>query len=373
MTDAAQLPDPRRWPARGADIPLLRLALASEAGDPAAQQRLLLELQHCVEQGRDEDILGALRAAPTPVAYANLWQRICAAADPQQDDGGAIVARLFAIPVVLVAGAKSRTVVSGVIPDIAEITALLEQHGAIGATRNFGLSNAAASLQTLERITPGQAYRWAHDFMRTGAPRAIAADPIEVAPGREQVHLRFLVGAGIGAAVAPSFVETASHIGTWGVPLTRLLSRQLAQPGLDLLALPRPPAPLLKAAHIGRCAQLELAFSLFVSNTVRTMRSTTGDPTAIVSAHCDAAGLAELRISMSTALDDTVLEGFRWPLHPLDEFQRIVGSITALLEECRIGDVRLIGSIVADDESSGRSPFIRAADFDRAECDALPH
>lgn len=369
----AQLPDPRRWPASRADHPLLQLALADQAGDPAARHQLQHELQHCIEQGRDGEITGALRAAPTAAVYACLWQRVCAAADPRQDDDGAIVARLFAIPVVLVAGTKNRAVIPGVIPDIAAVTALLDKHGAIGATRNFGLSNAAAALHTVERITPGQTYRWAHDFLRTGAPCDIAADPIAVAPGREQVHLRFLVGAGIGAAGAPSFVETASHIGTWGVPLTQLLSRQLAQPGVELLALPRPPAPLLKAAHAGRSAQLELAYSLFVSNAARSIRSTSGDPTVIVSAHCDAAGMAELRVSMSTVLDDTVLEGFRWPLHPLDEFERIAGSITALLEECRIGDVRLIGSIVADDESSGRSPFIRAADFDRAECDALPH
>lgn len=369
----AQLPDPRCWPAHNADMPLLRLALASEAGDPAARQRLAHELRQCIDQGEDQVILDTLRIATTASVYAHLWQQVCAAAEPQQDNEGAIVARIFAIPVVLVVGTKGRAVVSGVIPDIAEITALLDQHGAIGATRNFGLSNAAAALHTLERITPGQAYRWAHDFMRTGAPCDIASDPIVVAPGREQVHLRFLVGAGIGAVGAPSFVETASHIGKWGVPLTQLLSKQLAQPGVELLALPRPPVQLLKAAHAGRCAQLELAFSLFVSNSARTMRSASGDPTAIISAHCDATGMFELRISMSTALDDTVLEGFRWPLHPLDEFQRIVGSITALLEECRIGDVRLIGSVVADDESSGRSPFIRAADFDRAECDALPH
>lgn len=367
------LPDPRRWLAHGEDIPLLQLALASEAGDASAQQQLLDELRQCIEQRRDEEILGALRAAPDPAVYAHLWQRICTAADPQQDDGGTIVARLFAIPVVLVAGAKNRAVVPGVIPGIAEITALLDKHGALGATRNFGLSNATAALSTLECITPGQAYRWAREFMQTCTPCTVAADPIEVAPGREQVHLRFLVGAGIGAADAPAFVETASDIGKWGVPLTQLLSRQLAQPGVDLLALPRPPAPLLKAAHVGRSAQLELAFNLFVSNTVRTMRSATGDPTAIVSAHCDAAGQAELRVSMSTALDDTMLEGFRWPLHPLDAFDHIIGSIKELLEACRIGDVRWIGAIVADDGLPGRSPFIRAADFDRVQRGTLPH
>jgi len=45
----------------------------------------------------------------------------------------------FGAPLVLVAGAKARVEFSGVVPDIGEVTALLHKHGAVGATRNFGL------------------------------------------------------------------------------------------------------------------------------------------------------------------------------------------------------------------------------------------
>jgi len=122
-----------------------------------------------------------------------------------------VVARLFVIPLVLVAGAKSKATLADIVPDIGEITALLETHGAVGATRNFGLSNALAPLQTLGRITPSQVYRWTHNFTASGVPREIEAEAIEVAPGREQVHPRFLIGAGIARRVAPSFLETAAN------------------------------------------------------------------------------------------------------------------------------------------------------------------
>jgi len=369
----SQLPDPRRWNKLGSDDPLLHLTLASQSGDPAARRRLSDELQACIRQGRDDAIFAALRLTPSAVIYRHLWEQAGAAADRPQSGAGSVVARLFAIPVVLVTGAKSRITLPGIVPDIGEISALLETHGAVGATRNFGLNNALSSLQTLERITPSQVHRWADDFTASGMPREIGAEAIEVAPGREQVQLRFLIGVGIAPRAAPSFLETAANIGAWGMPLTRLLATQLARPGLDLLPVPRPLTAILSAAHAGRCAQLELAFNLFVSNTVRQFRSAVGDPTVVLTAHQGEAGVAEIRISMSSALDDTLLEGFRWPLHPLDDLGQIVGSITALLEECRIGDIRLIGTVVAGNESSGRSPFIRAAAFDRTQRDAQPH
>lgn len=353
--------------------PLLHLALASQSGDPAARTRLSDELQACIRQGGDDAISAALRLSPSVVAYRHLWEQVCAAADRPQSDAGSVVARLFAIPVVLVAGAKSRITLPGIVPDIGEISALLETHGAVGATRNFGLNNTLSSLQALERITPSQVHRWTDAFTTSGLPREIGADAIEVAPGREQVQLRFLIGAGIAPRTAPSFLETAANIATWGMPLTRLLAKQLGRPGLDLLPVPRPLTALLNAAHAGRSAQLELAFNLFVSNTVRQFRSAVGDPAVILAAHQGGAGMAEIRISMSSALDDTQLEGFRWPLHPLDDLGQILASITGLLRECRIGDVRAVGSVFFDGRETERPLFLRIADFERLAHGAPRH
>lgn len=369
----ASLPDPRRWNEDPGDKPLLRLARASLAGDRAAQMRLLALLHECIGQGRDEEITGALRLATAPAVYRHLWEHACAAVDQPQTGDEPVVARLFAIPLVLIAGAKRKVIIPGIVPDIDEITALLGMQGAVGAARNFGLSNALSSLSALERVALSRAYAWARDFKASGASRDIGAEAIDVAPGREQVHLRFLVGAGIAAPTAPSFLETAANIGTWGMPLTRALARQLAQPGLDLLPVPRPPTTILKAAHAGRCVQLELAFNLFVSNTVRQFRSMVGDPTVVLSAHLGEAGMAEIRISMSTGLDDTLLEGFRWPLHPLDELERVVSTITDLLRECRIGDVRVVESVCFDDKARDRPLFIRAADYDRLALEVSRH
>lgn len=282
-------------------------------------------------------------------------------ADGPADDGGILRTRLFALPLILITGAKTRVTLSGIVPDIAELSQLLEQHGAVGATRNFGLSNALCPLEALEGLKPSAVHRWSADWAAGAARREIPPQEIVVEPGREQVHLRFLVGAGIMAQDAPSLPETAAGIGAWGLRLTRALVRQLAQPALDLLPVPRPAVSLLKAAHAGRCAQLELASNLFVSNTVRQFRATVGDPTVVISTHRMAGGAAEIRISMSSVFDGALLEGFNWPLHPLDDLERIVTALSELLHDCRVNDVRVVEAVLPERLASG-ALFLRGGE-----------
>lgn len=358
-----RVPDPRCWSTESGGNTLL--TLASQAREPAVLARLSDELHACLEQGADQAIFAALRLAPSAAAYRHLWQQACAAAARPRCGEAAVGVRIFALPVVLVAAARQKIALAGILAGIAEIRAVLETHGALGATRNFGLGNALVSLSMLERITPSEVWRWSRDFTAAMALRDIAAETIGIAPGRERVEVRFLVGAGIASCATPSFAETAAAIGSWGMPLTRLLAQQLAQPGVELLPLPRPPLAILEATHAGRCAQLELAFSLFVSNTVRQFRATVGEPTVVLAAHRDEAGAAELRVSMSSALDDTLLEGFRWPLHPLDDFDRVVESVVGLLRDCHLGDIRAVESVLAGGVPPQRALFFRGRDLER--------
>lgn len=356
-TDISALPDPRRYFGGQADHPLLRLVQQGEAG----RARLQDEIRAGIRRGEDEDVLEALRCAPSHAAYRGLWAALCAASDAAPGVDGHVFARLFAIPLVLVAGAKRRVVVPGAVTDIDAVCALLQQHAALGAMRNLGMGNALCPSEALERITPAALFRWSTDFAAAAQSRDLEAADMEISPGREQVHLRFLVGAGIAQHAAAPFMRDAADIGVWGMPLTRLLAQQLARPGLELLPIPRPPASILQAPHLGRDAELGLSFNLFVSNGVRQFRAAVGDPTAIVSAHQAVTGGAEIRISLSSPFDDTMLEGFRWPLHPLDDFGHVLEGITGLLRECRVSDVRTMETVMQD-RLAGGALFIRVAD-----------
>ncbi|MEO8441648.1 MAG: hypothetical protein ABI547_04125 [Betaproteobacteria bacterium] len=340
-----QIPDPRHF-ADGTAAGSFR------PPEPRTLSRLL-------ESGGDAEIAAALRAAPTQAAYRSLWDSVCDAANhagAERSDTG-VVARVFALPLVIITGSRRPASVPGVVPDIAAITALFEQHGALGPTRNFGLGNALCSLETIESIRPGEIYAWTRDAGATR--RELPPSVIEIMEPGEQVHLRFLVGAGIAPAAEPSFVETASNIGVWGMPLTRALAAQLAQPDVEVLPLARPPQDVLRAAHAGRYAQLDAAFNLFVSNAVRRQRSATGDPVAVISAHDD----GEVRISLASQFDDTLVDGFRWPLHPLDGMADIMNSITGLLAECRIGNVHCVDQVLPAVDAQGKIRYPRLSDI----------
>ncbi len=344
------LPDPRRY----------------GGGDPMLS---LQAVQSALENRYDDEIAKALRAAPSHVAYVDLWNNVCLAAHHTGRDAADadIVARIFALPLVIVTGSRVPASLPGTLPDIAAVKALFEQHGTLGRMRNFGLSNALCSIETLAAVTPGEVYGWTS--AAGGVRRELAPSDIAIEEPGEKVHLRFLVGAGITPAAEPSIVETASNIGAWGMPLTHLLAAQLAQTGIEILPLPRPPLDLLRASHAGRLAQLETAFSLFASNAVRRFRAGTGDPDAVISTHDD----NELRVGLSSPFDVAKIEGYRWPLHPLDDIAQIAESMLELLGECRIGQVHCASQVLPGLNTRGYVWFPTARELEAAQTAARPH
>lgn len=356
------LPDPRTWPAPRDDAHLLKLAAESLAGNAAARATLRLELDALLDSGAGAEVQSLLREAPSAECYRHLQQMLAKLVN-KPERGETVIARLFAIPLVIVAGTKQQTELPDALPDIAAVSALLEQHGVLGAGRNFGLGNALCSMETLACLSPGLLRQWAAQLRSGGAPLELAGSAIPVKPGREQVVLRYLAGATVGPAHVPSVMETGSNVGAWGIPLTKLLASQLARPGVDVLPIPRAPVPVYLAADAGRAAQIELAFSLFLSNAVRQFRMAVGDPSVVLSAHRLDDGGAELRVSLSSAFDESMLEGFRWPLFPGDEYEEIINKIKNLLDEVRLNDRRVLAQVEGDLNTRG-GRFFSGRDFD---------
>jgi hypothetical protein len=145
------------------------------------------------------------------------------------------------------------------------------------------------------------------------------------------------------------------------MPVTRALAAQLRAPGIEVLPLPRPPARLLAAVAAGRQAQLAAAFDLFASNALRRFRMSVGDPAAVVSAH----ETGEIRVTFSSPFDESLHDGFRWPLHPAEDLAAVAAGIDALFRECRIGDVRVVARVLPDLSPAGVPWFPRAAEAER--------
>lgn len=348
------LPDPRRYP-QGARHPLL---------DLPGEGELLREMERLLATHQDEEVHRALGAAPGREAYSRLWNALCVASEASGARGETVATRVFAIPVVIVSGARQRATLAAVLPEVEALAEVLRRCGALGATRNFGLGNALCSLEALERLPPSAIRDWSLPDASSKWPRAVAPAPIELRAG-EEAHLRFLLGAAVAPADAPSVTETAAHIGAWGLQFTRELGRQIAAAGVELLALPRPPAGVLRAVYAGRKAQLEVALNLFLSNAIKRFRAAAGEPTLVLSTHVAGRRGGELRVALSAELDDTLLEGYRWPLHPLDDLGEIAGAVRQLAADCRILDVREVEEV--HPEGGGMAPlFVRGRDAPRA-------
>lgn len=329
------LPDPRRY--GDGTHPWLKL--------PPAELRAAVRL--ACERGDDGEIAAVLSATASQARYAEVWNVVCNAAHHGSDAGDELVARVFALPLIIVTGSRKRFQLVDALPDIAAVTDLFLQKGVLGKTRNFGLGNALCSLETLEAVRPAEVFAWTRTA--GAARRELPPSPVMMDEPGEHVHLRFLTGAGIAPANEPPLTETASNIGAWGMALTQLLTKQLAQAGAEVLPMARPPADLLRAAHAGRTAQLETACNLFASNAVRRFRTASGDPVAILSTHDN----GELRLTLSQPFDDSMLEGFSWPLHPLDDLYAVIALMTDLLAACRVNRIECAPRVLPANNALG--------------------
>jgi hypothetical protein len=161
----------------------------------------------------------------------------------------------------------------------------------------------------------------------------------------------------VTAADAPSFLETGSAIGNWGMALTRELEVQLRVEGLSLLPIPRPPATLLAAQPIGMTAREELGFQAFVSRSLRRFRSEVGEPDVALASL--ASGAIGLRFA-SPFIENRVTV-HRRALHASEDFDEVVRAMLALLEECGLSNVQRLPGIeddvrFAQHPSSARPP-----------------
>jgi len=348
--DMKTLPDPRRnKPAPG--LEKSRLAALFEES-PAPQQGRMSALREEIVRLLAEDAESQIRAAAagalSPEHGRLLLEALDAALAPLTTAG--VRVRVFAVPVLLVAGGSAGSILPGVLSDLAEVTRLFEATGALGKARNLGFSNALTSLASLEAVPWRTLYRIAQgngpaDIVGLDLP---PADLSLLSDGGEQVDLRFLTGAAVGPAGTASFLESAGDIGRWGMKFTEAVSRQLSPHGATVLAIPRPPMSLIRAMQAGRFAHAELGLQLFVGNALRRARMRFGDPEVTVAAHAD----ASVRVRLTSPLDDSFVEEYRWPLSPADDLAEVSASIFGLLADVRLERVAVLDTVVDNDEKN---------------------
>jgi hypothetical protein len=344
----ARLPDPRTAVPFPEDhrlaSPIRALADASWGGERSRSYATLVgALRKMLARGDEEAIASALRLVPPGAAAATLIRALDRAVNAaEEEDDVALLARVFLVPVLLVTAGQTPARVAGVVPDIGEITELLKTAGALGPVENFGLSNALGSLEAAQAMSPLRLFELVRRLGSGTGTDLLPPEDVSVDSASELVHLRFLAGVSITPAHMPTFLETAGQVGRWGLPVAQALARQLGEPGLSLLAIPRAPRPWFTALEEGRFAREEVAFNLFASGAIRRIRSETGEPEATVSARED----GTVRIDLTSPFEPLRVHAHAWRLSAADDLSAVEASIRDLLRDCRVEKVQVIEAVL---------------------------
>jgi hypothetical protein len=302
--------------------------------------------RYALTRNQEDAIRASLRNATSAAVRRQLWEALDRATQSPSDGGPeALALRLFALPLLVVTGGRAGATVPGVLPDVRRIEQVLAVGGALGPSRNFGFGNALCSMEALESIPYCRLWALQGD-PGSGGAAALDLPPAALSTGsaEEEVHLRFIVGAGVVAAGAPSFVETGSAIGDWGMRLTQELAEQMRMDDLSVLPIPRPPASLLAAQPIGMIACEDLSLQAFISRILRRFRSEVGEPEAALAAL--ASGAIGLRFA-SPFVENRV-SVHRRALHATEDLGEAMDSVLGLLRECGVGQLTVLPGVVED-------------------------
>jgi hypothetical protein len=357
--DTSAIADPRVFPdiaqASAEAAALYELAMRSAATTAASEaDALRAELCAAMSQqlcGGDGAALATLFAGAPSVDVARaLWRALDAAWRDVTSGQDGIAITLFAIPIVVIAASSetSEGTLPGVLADTTRLDALSREHGALRGNASAALANALVTPDSIDVASLPRLLTWHRIDGRDDALRTLAPAPLAYVAGRESVHARLAVGSAVAAPGVDLLDRSPAP--TWAMAFTRELNSQLATRQASVLALPASPARPLQAAREAKLKQRDVAAQVFASNALRRLRGRSGEPAAVLSAHraADAPGGGELRLSLSSPLDEQDAEGFRCALDPLERAADAARALVALLRDCRVADVQLVAGVHAD-------------------------
>ena len=349
-----RLPDPRtRQPL--ANTAALPDSLQSWVANPSTQAIPVNALEDLLFAGQDEQLQQVLAALPV-TARRDAWKAVAGLADGTEavarEDGKLV--RFFAIPLVIVAGARQPHTIPSLIPNPLEMRALLVEHGVMDSSNHVWMSGELVDLAGLSAIPLSKWYQaaLATTLATQGFPFELPASPVAV-DSRERVQLRFIVGIVVEDESRQRAIVGAP-VGKWGMALSQLLQQQWQTEGLTLFVMPRALSGLVAGQNDARFTCLEVAFQLFASAIIRRAREGVGDPAAVVSMHEN----AEIRVTIGSRLQPEVSERFVWPLDELDQIESVLHMMQIFFEECQVTDVTVVEQILPDRNADGSPLFL---------------
>lgn len=352
------LPDPRLYPDPMPSNMLIHYTLSvlkasSDSDREMWQDSLRQAVADLLERDDVLTLSVALAMVPSQAAYRVLWEALRAAVEQP----GGRHAVVFAVPLVLVAGAKPQATLPARIDDVEGLNAIFREHGVFAEGAEVFLSGKLLHPDSVSGISSAQLYRFSRSLVDAARGVPLELEPTAVTVKNDGVFLRYLVGVAIQEEGQPAPVKLGGSVGPWGIPLMKFLGEQLKTDGVTLFPIARPPLVLLQAMVAGGSARQEVALQAFASSMIRKLHDMGQEPVAVLSAHEN----NELRFTISAPGDEKNWEGFVWPLSSLDSVPLIETQFCELMAECQVRDVRVVPLVQAD-QQNGIPLFLTADD-----------
>lgn len=354
------LPDPRQYPESSPSNMLIHHAeliakAVSEDERELWRNNLRASLAELLEREELLSLSVALAMVTSQQIYQILWDALRDAAERPESGRHAVI---FAVPVVLVIGSKSKVTLPERITDVDGLNAIFREHGVFAAGAEVFLSGKLLHPDAVVGISSAQIYRYTRQLADAARGLPLELQPAAITAKDEGVFLRYLLGVAIREEGAEPPVKLGGSVGAWGVPLMKFLGEELKTDGVTLFPIPRVPMPLMQAIVAANQARLEVALQVFASTQIRKLRDQGEEPVAIVSAHDN----GELHFTVSAAGNEKDWGGFVWPLAAQDVVAQIETSFRMLMAECQVNDVRVVPQLQPE-QQSGIPLFFTADDW----------
>ena len=309
------------------------LAEKGPVGQVSSDQTPLYNLVDTfVDSGRS-DVVKQACWHPNSILSGRVTRQVADVAITANRKKSAFRLDLFVMPIILVIGSQKKNTISTILKDVTALSDILESLGVLGHCKNFGLANCLTDYEALHQY-PLDSWRLAgqYDELKNITVLDFPDDPIDVSAGVEVAHLRFLCGVALSPATAPSVFESAGDIGRWGIKFAEAVSAQLSTADCSVLALPRPPRPLIRSLEEGYWAVREIGFQLFASNAINHARLKFGEPDVSI----DASSGGKVLTRLSSLFDDSFDRTYDFPVAPYESHDQALETIDQFFRDIGI-------------------------------------
>lgn len=317
--------DPRKYTKVYPDTNIvINQALAVLAGRLAPQD-LNATVANMLKQENDALINVALNLSPSLSVSQLIWQALnLAINNPDLPK----FANIFAIPIVLVLGSKTKTKLKSQL-NVDKINQFFIEKQ-IFANGNVGfVSGKLLDPNAIAAIKPSQLYYWVRNLqqVKLWLPIEMVANPIEII--NEGVFLRFLVGVTLNDDNNKNIDSHAFKNSS--LELMRIIVDELKTDGVTLFPIPFAPVALSDAFVEGGNHRKEIAIQVALSNIVREIRKEQLTPVAVIDTEGEA-----IKLTVTAEEESKLIETSLWHLGKTDDFDLALNKITSLLTDIQI-------------------------------------